>query len=81
MEHFQPLGLNSALLTGLKFFTITWKISTPGLKCYTFPPLEVKKKRVAAENMKHIAMFVGFFSIWGVNNLDITVYYAPFCFL
>jgi hypothetical protein len=40
-------GLNSALLTGLKFFAITWTISTPGLKRYTirsrhrFP--EVKK--------------------------------------
>jgi hypothetical protein len=29
------LGLNSALLTGLKFFAITWTISTPGLKRYT----------------------------------------------
>ena len=40
-------GLNSALLTGLKFFAITWTMSTPGLKRYTirsrhrFP--EVKK--------------------------------------
>ena len=39
MEHFQSPGLNSALLTGLKFFAITWTISTPGLKCYTFPTL------------------------------------------
>jgi hypothetical protein len=40
-------GLNSALLTWLKFFAIAWTISTPGLKRYTirsrhrFP--EVKK--------------------------------------
>jgi hypothetical protein len=40
-------GLNSALLTGLNLFAITWTISTPGLKRYTicsrhrFP--EVKK--------------------------------------
>ena len=40
-------GLNSVLLTGLKFFAITWTISTPGLKRYNissrhrFP--EVKK--------------------------------------
>jgi hypothetical protein len=27
--------LNSALLTGLKFFAITWTFSTPGLKRYT----------------------------------------------
>ena len=57
---FSTPGLNSALLTGLKFFTITWKISTPGLKYYTFPPLEVTKKweilKEAAENMKRIAM-------------------------
>jgi hypothetical protein len=26
--------LNSALLTGLNFFAITWTISTPGLKRY-----------------------------------------------
>ena len=32
---FSTPGLNSALLTGLKFFTITWSISTPGLKRYT----------------------------------------------
>ena len=31
---FSTPGLNSALLTGLKFFTITWKISTPGFKCF-----------------------------------------------
>ena len=31
---FSTPGLNSDLLTELKFFTITWKISTPGLKCF-----------------------------------------------
>jgi hypothetical protein len=39
---FNP-GVELSPVDRLKFFMITWKISTPGLKCYTFPPLEVTK--------------------------------------
>jgi hypothetical protein len=79
--------LNSALLTGLKFFAITWTISTPGLKCYKpgvemlYVPgicnshAEVKKREILKDGCRKYEMYRNtyFFPIWGVNNLDITV--------
>ena len=48
----------------------------PGVEILYVPAIGCNEKgeilKEAAENMKRITMFV-FFSIWGVNNLDITV--------
>ncbi len=51
----------------------------PGLKCYTFPPLEVTKMwEILKDGCRKYEAYrnVCFFSIWGVNNLDITAYNA-----
>jgi hypothetical protein len=45
-------GLKSALLTGLKFFAITWTISTPGLKRYT-----IRSRHRFAEVKKAFILF------------------------
>ena len=45
-------GLNSALLTGLKIFAITWMISTPGLKRYT-----IRSRHRFAEVKKAFILF------------------------
>ena len=49
---FSTPGLNSALLTGLKFFAITWTISTPGLKRYT-----IRSRHQFAEVKKAFILF------------------------
>ena len=49
---FSTPGLNSALLTGLKFFAITWTISTPGLKRYT-----IRSRHRFAEVKKAFILF------------------------
>ena len=49
---FSTPGLNSALLTGLKFFAITWTISTPGSKRYT-----IRSRHRFAEVKKAFILF------------------------
>jgi hypothetical protein len=52
LDAFSTPGLNSALLTGLKFFAITWTISTPGLKRYT-----IRSRHRFAEVKKAFILF------------------------